>query len=222
MSARKLEPIVAEPGQIAARQPTPTLAVGQVGRRQGECPPVGLLLADQYAPDLVRHVHPLVQIKGQRVGALHAGNQVPRIRGQGGPGAKGTVHVQPQVLLGAELCQRVQVVDRAGVGRPGCANDAEWQVACPAILRDGRAQRRQVDLKGVVDRHQVEGIAAQAQQLDRLLDRAVDLLRGIEDHGLGGGAEAFVAQVEPGLGVARHGEPDQVGGRAAAGQQAAG
>jgi hypothetical protein len=69
----ELEAIVRKPGHIQAGEATVALAVGQVGRREGECASMGLLTPHQHAANLAGHVHPLVEIKGQRPERLSAG-----------------------------------------------------------------------------------------------------------------------------------------------------
>ncbi len=113
-----------------------------------------LFTAHQHAPDFIGHVHPLVQVKGQRVGPLHPGHQVSCTGSQGSPRAKCTINVEPKTLLLADIGQRLQIVDGAGVGRPRRANDAERPMALLAVLGYGDLQRLKVDLEIVVDRYE--------------------------------------------------------------------
>ncbi len=86
----------------------------------------------------------------------------------------------------------------------------------------GVAQGGDVDAQVGIGRNAPQRPIAEAQRLHRLAMAAVDLVRAIEAQGLRDGGDAMFAHVDAGLGVARHGQPDDVRHRAAADQRAAG
>jgi hypothetical protein len=78
--------------------------------------------------------------------------------------------MQPETFLLTDIGQRVEIVDGTGVGRARRANDAEWQMAILAILRDNRLQRLQVNLEELIDWYEAECIPTQAKQFHSPVD----------------------------------------------------
>ena len=167
-------------------------------------------------------MHPLVQVEGEGIGVGHGRHSRLDGRRQSRERAECTVDVEPEALLAADVCQCVEVVDRAGVHGAGVAHDCEWLMARCPILGDRVSQRYNIDLKVVVDGNAVKSLIAQPQQLNGLLDRAVGFRRAVQDHLVGRALQSALADVESGLYVTRHRETHEVGHGAPTHQQAAG
>src|SRR3954465_5345798 len=102
--ARELHRAVAEV-DLAAHH------IAQVVALQRERPLEQPGLPPEQAADLIGLKEPLVRVEHERIGALEAGEQRPGGRPERRGRAVGAVHVQPEVLLGAQVGQRVQRVD---------------------------------------------------------------------------------------------------------------
>jgi len=68
--------------------------MGQVLGNELESGQMIFFVADEGAANLVRHVHPLVKIEGERVSAGHPGEQVTQIWTQVSERAEGPVNLQ--------------------------------------------------------------------------------------------------------------------------------
>ena len=112
----------------------PARRVGEVGGDDGEGGAVGRLVAHEDEPDVDRRLHPLVEVEGERVGPLDARARRRR-PAEGEEAADRAVDVEPQALPLAEVGDRVEVVERAGVDRAGAGDDGER-------LEPGRRGRR--------------------------------------------------------------------------------
>ena len=93
-------------------------------------------VADEHAADLVRLEQPLVRVEHERVGAIEAGQRGASGVGERRGRAVGAVDVQPDAVLGAQVGERRQRVDRAGRGRAGGGRDAERHAPGGAVCVD--------------------------------------------------------------------------------------
>ena len=129
--------------------------------------------------------------------------------------------MKPQLLGGAQRCQPLQIVDRAGVDRAGRADDAERLEAALAVRGDPLAERPQVDAKLAVGGDPAQRRGAEAQDLHRLDDALVDFARGIGDQLSRMVAQPVRARLLRAR-IAGDGQRDQIGHRGAADEQATG
>ena len=178
-------------------------------------------IANEHARDLVRQVHPLVEVERKRVGALDSlerrreGGDEPRER------AERTVDVEPEILRGAKIGERVEVVGRAAVHRARRSDHADRAGAREAVGGDHVAQRVDADAELAVDGHAPERGVPHAEQLNGLLRPAMDLVRRVDRQPLLRAEHAEFAHVEPGARMTRDREPEHIRHRAAAHQHAA-
>ena len=130
--------------------------------------------------------------------------------------------MKPEVLLRHQGRQSLQIIDRTGVDRPGRSDHACRSEACRAVLRDRRAQRREVDAQPGVRGNPSQGPVPQPEGLHRLAVAGVDLIRTIEAKRPLHRGDAVLAHVDAGLDVSGDGQSDHVRHRASADQRAAG
>jgi hypothetical protein len=197
--ARELHRAVAEVDLAGER-------VAQVGALERERALEQRRLAHQQAADLVGLEQPLVRVEHQRVGALQPGQQRAGGRPQRGRRAVGAVHVQPQVLLGADVGQRVERVDRARARGAGRGHDAHRPAPRRAVGRDRRPHRPGIQPEPGIGLQHPELLEAEHAQRPR--HGGVRLVGAVDDarpaRGAGGG------------------QPHQIRDRAARGQHALG
>lgn len=86
----------------------------------------------------------------------------------------------PQALLGAQVPDRVERIDRAGVRGAGRRGHQEGPQPRRAIGRDGRAQRIDAQAEVGIDRHAPHAVGQDAGQARGLGDAQVRLARGVE------------------------------------------
>ena len=97
--------------------------------------------------------------------------------------AVGPVDVQPQALVTGEIGQAVQIVDRAGVGRPSTADDHEGLQAGLAIGPYGLCKVRQRDAKTGVGGQAPDLRAGEPGGAGRATHRVVALVRHVDHTG---------------------------------------
>ena len=95
--------------------------------------------------------------------------------------------------------ESLQIVDCAGVDRPGRSDHAGRLKSRRAILRDRRMQGGEVDPQLGVGRDAPQRPVSQPERLHRLAVAAVNLVGGIEAQGLFDGGDAVFAHVDAGL-----------------------
>ena len=173
------------------------------------------------AAHFVLEIAPLVQVEGQGVAAGESTQRGPQAWRKVGQGAEGPVDVEPEALFGAQIGERLQIVDGAGVDGARVADDADRSHAGLAILPDGGTQRRDIDPPVRAHRHSREPTPAEAQQVAALLRPTVGLA-GAVDPEAPVVRQAVLAHVEAGIRRAGHGEPSEVRDRGPAHEQAAG
>jgi hypothetical protein len=133
-AARELDPQVAE-----LVEPRGHAAAGGLQVRGGghhERVVMGPRVAHEHAPRLDRQVAPLVQVEPQRVRPLDARHQRRQLGGQAGQRAERAVHVEPEAFARADVGQRREVVDGAGVDRARVAHHGERVAAGRTVGRD--------------------------------------------------------------------------------------
>jgi len=134
-AAGELESVIVKPGEVDTGQSPVTLAVGKVGRGQGECPSVQFSVPDEHTADRILQVHPLVQVKGERIRLFHPRNEVPGFRGDSCPGTECPIDMEPAPLSRADIGKSMQVVNRPGIRRPGSPDDTDGaKPVCPVLL----------------------------------------------------------------------------------------
>ena len=84
-----------------------------------------------------RREQPLVGIDDERVGPFESGELVPDRGGEQGGAAVGAVDVEPQRALLGHVGHPGEIVDDAGVGRPGRGDNAD-DVVGPRVAAPGR------------------------------------------------------------------------------------
>ena len=132
-AARQLRPELAWPGLAAGEAARGALEIAGV---EGEGGAVQVAAADQHAAGVVLDVEPFVEVEGERIGTLDAGEQRPVRGAQDRERAERAVDVQPEALLARDVGERGEIVDRAGVDRAGGADDAERPQAEPPVGGD--------------------------------------------------------------------------------------
>ena len=95
-----------------------------------------LRVADQQEARVVGNMRPLVQIEGDRLGALDAGHQRAQALGERGQRAERPVDVEPELVRLGDVGDGVEIVHGAGVDRARGADDQERQVPLAAVLGD--------------------------------------------------------------------------------------
>ena len=121
-AAGEVRPVVGEPGRAGGDAAVEAREVGRLG---GEGRAVRRAVADQHAAGVVGDVRPLVEVEGDRVGALDPREARAELRAHHGERPEGPVDVEPQALALRDLRDRGEVVDGAGVDRARRADDQE-------------------------------------------------------------------------------------------------
>ena len=107
------------------------------GRRLVGRPKRGPVAHEQRA-GAVRQEHALVRIERQRVGAGQAVQHGSKVVAQREERSVGTVDVVPEALARAEVGDRVERIDRAGIGRAGVRDDRKRRQALAPIVARSR------------------------------------------------------------------------------------
>lgn len=149
------------------------------------------------------HVHHLVRVDGDAVGAVGAGEPVAVRGGEGDGPAPGRVDVQPEPELGAHVRERVEGVERAQHRRARRRVDVERRQARFLGGEDGGAERGGHHAARAVDGHGDDAPRPHARRRGGLLHAVVSVGAGEEREGEGGVAVGLGDWVE---GVARDDE----------------
>ena len=140
-AAREVEREVARVPLVAADHVEVRAVLGVGGAGEGR-------LAVHEGGAVVRREQPLVGVDAEAVGALEPAAQLGRRRRAQRRAAVGGVDVQPQPVLGADVGDRVELVDGADVRRAEVGDDGEQAVgarlrrASPAARRPSSARGR--------------------------------------------------------------------------------
>ena len=191
----------------------PVADVLEVRRLVGEGGVEHAAVTQQDAADRLREVEPLVRIDRDRVRPLEPAEEVGGARGRGRGSAIGSVDVHPDAVLGADVGERVERVDRAGAGRAGDAHDRDGGHAGGAVALDGARELVGADAERVVAADHAQGAPAEAEDVARARDRVVRLTGGV-DRGRPGRHAVLARRGQCTRTRAR--QPGQVGERSAA------
>ena len=138
-------------------------------------------IAHQATTDVERLEQPFVGVQHQRVGALHATEQRPAALRQYRGGTVCSVHMQPQVLLLADIGDGVQRIDGAGIGGAGGGDDTKGPPPASPIFVDGFFERRHVEPQLLVHRHQSNLLGLKAENSEVLPIRRVSLVGAVNN-----------------------------------------
>ena len=119
-------------------------------------------------------------VEHQRVGSFHAPVAGRDRRVEHAERAVGAVDVEPELLGGRDVGERVERVDRAGIDGAGRADEQSRQRPARAIGGDRLAQRRRVE-PASLERHLTHRAAADAEELQSPPHAAVSLGRHVGD-----------------------------------------
>ena len=114
------------PGEFRAEVAEPGLAGGQTAATAGqivcprrERPEMVFTAPDQETAGIVVNVHPLMEIEGDRIGALDPIEGRGDLVGEHPQAAESAIDVHPEPELAADAGHGPEVVDRAGIRGPG-------------------------------------------------------------------------------------------------------
>ena len=156
-------------------------------------------VANQQRTGAVRQEHPLVRIERQRVGARQPAQRLVQLVAEIEERAVRAVDVMPQPFGIADVGDRIQGIDRAGVRRPRARDDGEGREAGAPIGGDRLGQQIDAHPETVVRRDRPHAIGHHAGELRRLQHRMVRLVRGIEHAAPNLGAEMALARADDGV-----------------------
>ena len=137
------------------------------------------LVTHQGEPDVDRRLHPLVQVEREGVGAREAAHGI-RGAAEGQEAADGAVDVQPHTLGVAQVGDRLDVVDRAGVDRADGGHHGERLDPGGAVGRHGGGEGVDIHREVVAHGDDAQRRLAEPEQLDRLAVAAVHLAGGVD------------------------------------------
>ena len=222
-AARELRTVIAGPGRTAGQAAFGAFQIGFF--LSGEGIQMQAAVAHQDKAGVVLHVRPFVEIEGDRIGALDAGQARRQVRRQHRHRAESAVDMKEKTFALGDIGQRIQIVDGAHVDRAGIAYQGERLQTGGAVGGDLRVQAGQMNTAVGIDRDAAQHVFAETGHIHRLFHATV---RG--GRTIGGQARvcvphtqhAFAADIGAQCLAARHQNADQIGGRGAADQNAAG
>ncbi len=136
---------------------------------------------NQATTEIVWLEQPLVRIEHERVGTLHALEQLTTAFGQNRGRAVGTVHVQPEIVLVTYIGNFSERIHRTRIGRTGGCDDTKRTSGSASILFDRPRQRGDIELEMPVDRNQPNLIRPKAENANILPIRGMRLIRAVND-----------------------------------------
>ena len=128
----------------------------------------------------LRQVEPLVRVDRDRVGELDASKERFGRRDAGSRQAVGTVDVQPDPPLPADVGERVDRVDGAGERRAGGGDDRHRHDARREVGVDRPCDRLGPKAAALVDREPANVVRPDPEQLGRADDGVVHLLGAVD------------------------------------------
>ena len=137
------------------------------------------------------HGEPLVRIDGDGVGKFDAANEIAMLVGEDGGGAVGSVDVEPELVTTRNFGESDEVVDGAGVGGAGGADDAEGLVAGGEICADRGFEGRGIELHARVHGDAAKGAASESEQADGFVERMMAFRGGVENGLRADGSDTF-------------------------------
>src|SRR5690242_12939825 len=103
-----------------------------------------ITVTDEEETGIVGHLSPFVEIERDGIGVLNSGKSRRERRRENAQRAEGSVDMKPESLFAAQRLERVKIVDRADIDRPGRAYDEERLEPGNTIPRDSFVQRVKV------------------------------------------------------------------------------
>jgi hypothetical protein len=163
-------------------------------------------VAHEQRPELDGLVEPLVRVEGDRVGELQTLERPAASFAETGERAVGTVDVEPEVVVAADLRQVAERVDGACRRRAGVRDDQQWQPPGGLVGADSAEERLRAHPGAFVGRDDAHLVGPEPERPRGACQRRVRLVGHVDDRPL-------VHRAESRLPRAR--ERRQVGGRAA-------
>ncbi len=201
------------------RKPGQRRVIAEMRRHERERVSHRLAVAHQRAAALDRDVHPLVRVDRGAVGAAQTVEQRPELGDQRRRTAVRGVDMKPQRLAPAQIGDLPERIDGPGVHCSGRRGHARRRQAGRPIRPDLTLEGGDVEAPRPIHRDASQAVMADPEKLDGLLEAAVTLGRCVHDQPTGRHALGPHAARRPD--VAHDGEPDQVGDRSTARQDAA-
>ena len=121
-----------------------------------------------------------MRIERQRIGAWQTAQDRTQLRTQIEEGAVRPVDVMPQALAGAEIGNRIQRIDRPGVGRAGARHHGERDETGPSIGRDCLFEHIDPQPETLVGGNRPHAIGHDTCQLGRFENGVMRLIGGIQ------------------------------------------
>ena len=133
-----------------------------------------LAVAYEDEASVVGNLSPFVKVEGEGVGALDAFEARREFGREHCECAVGSVDVEPEAFALTEIGKRSEVVDGAGVDCACAAYDEERREAGAAVVVDGLLEGFDVDAIAAVGCDGAQGVAAEAGEVHRFGDAAVN------------------------------------------------
>ncbi len=134
-----------------------------------------LRVLNQHAPSFKGHKHPFMRINHYRVGSFNPVKQVSHSFYHGSGPSVGRIYMIPKIMFFTDFCDCVQVIDRAGIGRPCHTDSADWMKAVLLIHLDSLVKRFDADPLLIVYRNFAQILLAKAEHVDRLIKTRMTL-----------------------------------------------
>ena len=206
------------PGQLEAEVGEVDLAVDRarflqvVGRDRERVPQLGAV-ADEQAAALVRLVEPLVRVERDRVRVLDPGElPAPALVEHREPAVR-RVHVQPHVLLVAQLDEIFQRVDRAAVRGAAVRGDEERLATGRDVGLHRRLEQVDAHLELVARRDHANLVLPEAEAACGSRHRRMRLIGDVDDQVVGHRADLRLARARERREVRRRAAADEEPGR---------
>ena len=103
---------------------------------------------------IVWNLAPLVEVEGNRIGALDTLQSRRNLGSKHGESAIGTIHVEPELPAAGDTGDGRKIIDCADVDGTGCSDDQERKQTLPAIGYDRALQHADVHAVQVVGFYQ--------------------------------------------------------------------
>ncbi len=122
-----------------------------------------------------------MRIDGDGVGKLDAANEIAMLVGKNGGGSVGSVNVEPELVTARNFGESNEIVDGAGVGGAGGADDAEGLEAGGEICADRGFERGGIELHARVYGDAAKGAASESQQANGFVERMMAFRGSVEN-----------------------------------------
>ena len=121
---------------------------------------------------------PFMWVKRHRIGTFETSVEVRDVGIEDAECAIGSIHMQPETLLSAEIGQFIEWIHRTGIDGPGTAHHTKRSSSFFPVGRDCFAQSMQVHFVPRIDRD--DAWLSQPQQVRRFPETAMPLFRDVE------------------------------------------